>query len=75
MGNAHQSNRSEAKIMEEILNRGYLLMVPQVFASLGDSLDRKVLDGSVSLPLSTKEIAREQPGIMRSFRTASESKE
>ena len=65
---ARQSNRSEAVIRESLAERGCLLMSPQIFAALVDSLKRKVLNGAVSLPVSVVEIDNEIPEIIRSLK-------
>jgi len=68
---ARDSNRSESEISDIIRERGYLLIAPQIFAALVDKLESRVLDGSVSLPVSIGNIASELPGIMRSLRSTS----
>jgi uncharacterized coiled-coil protein SlyX len=64
---ARDSNRSESEITDILRERGYLLMAPKIFAALVDKLESRVLDGSVSLPVSIGNIASELPGIMRSL--------
>jgi hypothetical protein len=61
---ARDTNRSEAAVRESLQNRGYLLLVPQVFVALVDSVKSRVLDGSLCLPLGADRIARELPSIL-----------
>jgi len=68
---ARDSNRNESEISDAIRERGYLLIAPLIFAALVDKLESRMLDGSVSLPMSIGNIASELPGIMRSLRSMS----
>ena len=68
---ARDSKRSESEISDVLRERGYLLIAPQIFAALVDKLESRVLDGSVSLPVSIGNLAGELPGIMRSLRSTS----
>lgn len=65
---ARGSNRSESQIREALQKRGYLVMALQTFAMLIENLKPKVLDGSISLPLSIEKIANKLPGIIRNPR-------
>jgi hypothetical protein len=56
---ARDYSRSEAEISEALRNRGCLLMTPEKFAALVDDLKLRVLDGSLSLPLSIDQITTE----------------
>jgi len=62
---ARDTNKGEAAVRESLQNRGYLLLVPQAFAALVDSVKSRVLDGSLCLPLSADRIARELPSILQ----------
>jgi hypothetical protein len=56
-GMARDSNQGEMEIQEALRKRGKLLMAPEAFAALIDKLKLRVLDRSVSLPLSFDKIA------------------
>jgi uncharacterized coiled-coil protein SlyX len=64
---ARDSNRSESEISDVLRERGYLLIAPKIFAALVDKLESRVLDGSMSLPVSIGNLSSELPGIMRNF--------
>ena len=67
---ARESKKEEQEIRIALKERGYLLVEPEIFASLTDNLKRRVLDGAVSLPLSIGNITSELPEIiMRSPRS------
>lgn len=62
---ARESKRSEAETRNGIQERGYVLITPLVFSALLTNLESKILDGSVSLPVSTEQIASELAEVIR----------
>lgn len=56
---ARESNTPESEVSTTVKNRGYLLMKPETFVEVLCNLERKVLDGSMSLPVNIAQIAAE----------------
>jgi len=56
---ARESNTPESEVSTTFQNRGYLLMKPETFVEVLCNLERKVLDGSMSLPVDIEPIASE----------------
>ncbi len=50
---------SESEVEKELQAKGYILMKSDDFCNLIDKLERKVLDGTVSLPVSQEQIRGE----------------
>ena len=61
---ARDSKRSEVEVRNGIQNLGYVLLAPLAFSALLDNLESKILDGSVSLPMSTEQIANEPEEVV-----------
>jgi hypothetical protein len=62
---ARESGKEEQQVRDTLEELGHLLIEPDMFALLMDNLKRKVLDGSVSLPVSVQMIARELKSTLR----------
>jgi len=56
---AREQNTSQMHIIKTLRDGGYLLMDPGTFSQLVDSLERKILDGSICLPVSKEHLAIE----------------
>jgi len=56
---ARRYSVSESKVEKELKAKGYILMTSDGFSNLVDSLEQKVLDGTVSLPISPERIRSE----------------
>lgn len=52
---AREADRPESDIEAALQNQGYLLMTPEAFSSIVTELERIVLDGSLSLPVTIKQ--------------------
>ena len=56
---ARQSKKGEQEIRDILQESGCLLVEPEAYALFMDNLKRRVLDGSVSLPMSVEQTASE----------------
>ncbi len=56
---ARKEGISESEVEKELQAKGYILMTLDDFCNLVGSLERKVLDGTVSLPMSPEQIRSE----------------
>jgi hypothetical protein len=56
---ARESGKEEQQVRDTLEERGHLLIEPDMFALLMNNLKRKILDGSVSFPVTVQMIARE----------------
>ena len=56
---ARESDRLESDIEAALQTHGYLLMTPKVFSRVLTGLERRVLDGSLSLPVTGDQLSGE----------------
>lgn len=56
---ARESGKEEQQVRDTLEELGHLLIEPDMFALLMNNLKRKILDGSVSFPVTVQMIARE----------------
>ena len=56
---AREVDRPESGIEAELQTHGYLLMTPEVFFGVLTELERRVLDGSLSLPVASEQLSGE----------------
>ena len=59
---AREEGISESEVEQELQAKGYILMLSEDFSNLIDKLEQKVLDGTVSLPISQEQIRSELTG-------------
>ena len=53
---ARESGRSESEVRSTLRKDGYSVMVPEAFTRSLDTLERRILDGFVSLPVHIQEL-------------------
>ena len=56
---ARELDRLESDIEATLQTHGYLLMTPEVFLRVLTELERRVLDGSLSLPVTSEQLSSE----------------
>jgi len=56
---ARESNSSESSVEAALKARDYLLMTPDAFSNLVDELEGRVLHGSLTLPIASKQLRAE----------------
>lgn len=61
---ARESGKEEQQARDTLEERGHLLIKPDMFALLMNNLKRKILDESVSFPVTVQMIARELKGTL-----------
>ena len=56
---ARELDRLESDIEATLQTHGYLLMTPEVFSTVLTEFERRVLDGSLSLPVTSEQLSSE----------------